>query len=84
MGEPGLQRKNIPMAGNEKDRVIEETIKISDKDMQVTCVSMDNPHTVIFGESFRDNEIEKVGQALQNHPLFPQETNVEFATIKNK
>jgi diaminopimelate epimerase len=84
MGEPGLQRKNIPMAGNEKDRVIEETIKILDKDMQVTCVSMDNPHTVIFGESFRDNEIEKVGQALQNHPLFPQKTNVEFATIKNK
>ena len=82
MGAPRLLRSQIPMKGKE-GRVIAEPLKANGwRGLNVTCVSMGNPHCVIFVKN--DVEmvpIETLGPLIEHHPRFPQRTNVEFAQV---
>jgi diaminopimelate epimerase len=81
MGEPRLLRSEIPMKGAESTKVIAEPLKVGGKKIEVTCVSMGNPHCVTFVDSVERYPVEKIGPEIENHPSFPQRTNVEFVEV---
>ncbi|MCF6228646.1 MAG: diaminopimelate epimerase [Planctomycetes bacterium] len=79
MGEPILERADIPMTGKKKGLVVGESININGKDYKFTAVSMGNPHCIIFVNKPASNElVHTVGPLIENHKLFPNRTNVEF------
>ena len=83
MGEPILEGERIPVLGFGASRVIEQPIEAEGETFSMTCVSMGNPHCVIFVEDAQDVPMEKFGPLLERHEKFPKKTNVEFAEIKD-
>ncbi len=81
MGEPRLMRSQIPMSGAAEEQVINHQLAVLDRSFEITCVSMGNPHCVIYVEDLDNFPLEKYGPAIENHPLFPNRTNVEFVEI---
>ncbi len=81
MGPPILSRREIPMNGPADPQVVGETLTILDRDFQITCVSMGNPHCVIFVDDVENFPVERYGPAIENHPAFPRRINVEFVEI---
>ena len=83
MGEPIFQDKNIPYDVYEafnKDLDID----VLGEKMRFTVVSMGNPHAITFVEDVDKVNIEKYGPAIENNPIFPNRTNVEFVQIIDK
>lgn len=80
MGEPRLARREIPMLG-EGDEAVEIPLEVGGKRIIATCVSMGNPHCVIFVDGVEEAPVTTLGPLLENHPLFPQRTNVEFIQV---
>jgi len=79
MGRPRLTKKEIPMIGNPDRQVINETISLENGQyFRVTCVSMGNPHCVIFTEDVERFPVTEIGPIMEKHHLFPERTNVEF------
>ena len=83
MGEPHLLRSEIPMRG-ENTKVVAEPLKVSGKKIEITCVSMGNPHCVTFVDNVEAFPVEKMGPEIENHSCFPQRTNVEFVEVIDK
>ena len=84
MGEPRLQRKDIPMKGPDGDgEVVGEKIKVEGDRYDITAVSMGNPHCVIFVDNVEHFPVAKVGPKIETHNLFPQRTNVHFVQVLN-
>jgi len=81
MGEPRLVRSEIPMNGDGSSRVIDEPLNILHSTFRITCVSMGNPHCVIFVDEVEDFPVEKYGPLIENHEMFPRRTNVEFVQV---
>ena len=77
MGEPILTPDEIPVVA-EGDRVVDEPIVVDDKEWRMTCVSMGNPHAVVFVDDVAHFELEKYGPLFENHVRFPKRTNTEF------
>lgn len=82
MGEPLLERSQIPMLGK-PGRVIKERLKVIDEEFEITTVSMGNPHCVIFVTDLNKIDIEKWGPLIETHPVFPRKINVEFVQVIN-
>lgn len=80
MGEPILEVNKIPVLWKE-EKLINQMIDFGFETHAITCVSMGNPHTIIFMENIADLKIEEVGKIIENHPMFPERTNVEFVEI---
>ena len=83
MGEPIFQDKNIPYNVYEafnKDL----DLNILGENMRFTVVSMGNPHAITFVENVDNIEISKCGPEIENNPIFPNRTNVEFVQIIDK
>ncbi len=84
MGEPRLNRRQIPMRGEPADQpAIDVSIPLGDRLLTATCVSMGNPHCVIFVDELSDELVRTIGPQVENHDLFPQRTNVEFAIVES-
>lgn len=81
MGTPRLTKGLIPMQGNPQDTATSVSIDLGDSQWEGTGVSMGNPHVVIFGDDWSQLDIETIGPAIEQHPLFPDRTNVEFVTV---
>lgn len=81
MGAPLLARQEIPMTGSADPQVVAESLTVLDRTFEVTCVSMGNPHCVIFVDDVDQFPVEQYGPAIENHPLFPRRINVEFVEI---
>lgn len=79
MGEPVLDRKKIPVRGDLKF-CIQEKLKIGKRPFEITSLSMGNPHTVVLTRNF-PRDWQKIGTLIENHPMFPEKTNVEFAKV---
>ncbi len=77
MGRPILVPKDIPVDSS-KERFISEKVTVGGRDYDVTCVSMGNPHAVVFLDTLDGLEIEKTGPLFENHSLFPKRINTEF------
>ncbi len=82
MGAPILKAADIPV-NIKKEKVIREKITVYDREFQMTCVSMGNPHAVMFiDEHPADFDLDYYGSAVeQNTELFPDRVNAEFAKI---
>lgn len=78
MGEPILEPAKIPttLPSNLKQK-----IQANDTEYEVTAVSMGNPHSVIFTDEVDTLDLEKIGPALENHPVFPERVNTEFVQV---
>jgi diaminopimelate epimerase len=81
MGVPQLEAAEIPTTVAADGRVIAETIDFSGRKFDVTCVSMGNPHCVIFVESADDDLVLGMGPIIETDPRFPNRTNVEFVEV---
>lgn len=81
MGEPRLTRAEIPMTGDGSTRVVSDPLNILHSTFPITCVSMGNPHCVIFVDDVINFPVEKYGPLIENHELFPRRTNVEFVQV---
>ena len=80
MGSPVLEPELIPViAGG--DRAVDEPIRVDGRDYRMTCVSMGNPHAVIFAENVAKLDLERIGPGFENHERFPKRTNTEFAEV---
>lgn len=80
MGSPVLNPKEIPVVAT-KDRVVNEPIEVDGKTYYMTCVSMGNPHAVIYMDNVQDLDLEKIGPSFENHERFPKRVNTEFAKV---
>ena len=80
MGKPILDPEQIPVIAS-GERVIDETIRVKDRDFKVTCVSMGNPHAIVFVENTKEFPIEEYGPYFEKHERFPRRTNTEFVQI---
>ena len=80
MGEPILEPSQIPVAAK-GDKVIDEPIEVGGKTWNMTCVSMGNPHAVVFVDDTANFPLETYGPLFENHERFPKRTNTEFVQI---
>lgn len=81
MGKAIIKPTDIPVLAEGED-FISRKIEVNGNEETVTCVSMGNPHCVIFTDKNVDDfELEKIGPSFEYHPLFPQRINTEFANV---
>lgn len=81
MGAAILQPNLIPVALS-GDRVIDAPLVVDEKVYHITCVSMGNPHCVIFSEEDIDSlDLTRIGPKFEHHPLFPERVNTEFVNV---
>ncbi|SEK84491.1 diaminopimelate epimerase [Pseudobutyrivibrio ruminis] len=80
MGEPILTPADIPVV-SQNDKVIDEPIEVGGKTWNMTCVSMGNPHAVVFVDDTASFPLETYGPLFENHERFPKRTNTEFVQI---
>ncbi|NPV90265.1 MAG: diaminopimelate epimerase [Firmicutes bacterium] len=82
MGKPVLAPVDIPVAV-EGDRAIARELTLDGKAITYSAVSMGNPHCVVFVPDLESVDYYRLGPALEQHPLFPKKTNVEFVQVVN-
>jgi diaminopimelate epimerase len=98
MGEPVFDAEKIPVKIVQSSKtnppsfpftkglegmIIDYPLKIEDREFKITCVSMGNPHAVIFVEDLLRFPVPFYGPLVENHPIFPKRTNVEFIEVIN-
>ena len=79
MGVPVLERSKIPMLG--QGTFVNKELQVNKEAYKATCLSVGNPHCVIFVDAIDDFPVQLVGSKIENHQLFPKRTNVEFAQV---
>ncbi len=82
MGSPILQSSLIPVV-SEKPEVVNEPITVAETVYQVTCVSMGNPHAVVFVDNVKELPLETIGPKFEHHAWFPRRINTEFVEVLN-
>lgn len=80
MGRATFVSTEIPVAGPRRE-VVRETLAVDDLRLTVTCVSVGNPHCVIFTDTLDVDEVKRLGPRIERHPSFPNRINVQFATL---
>ena len=80
MGQPILEAENIPVL-SEKETVVNEPIEVEGNVYFHTCVSMGNPHSVVYVDDVDNFPLERLGRHFENHPSFPKRVNTEFIQI---
>jgi diaminopimelate epimerase len=80
MGSPILEPEKIP-AAFQGEKVVNQPLTVGGEEYRVTCVSMGNPHCIVFVPDTKSLPIEKIGPAFENHPAFPERVNTEFVQV---
>ena len=83
MGAPILEPKEIPVAVEESP-VVNVPVEVKGKIYHMTCVSMGNPHAIIFMNNVKDLDIAAIGPYFENHTVFPKRTNTEFVEVLDR
>lgn len=80
MGEPGLAPAALPctLPG---ERIVNHPVEIGGQAYRITCVSMGNPHAVVFVENPADLDLSLIGPRFEHAPIFPQRTNTHFVRV---
>jgi diaminopimelate epimerase len=81
MGEPRLLRRDIPMTGPANEQCVDAVLQVGRAEFLATCVSMGNPHCVIFVPDAQAIALEHLGPLIERHEAFPERTNVHFAQV---
>lgn len=84
MGAPILDAPQVPTTLRPSGAVIEQPLEIDGQVFAVTCVSMGNPHCVIFVDDASDELVHGIGPRIENDPRFPRRTNVEFVEVLSR
>ena len=85
MGKPILQAAKIPVKLNTTDKVIMHPLNIDSNEYKITCVSMGNPHAVVFIDRLpAEFPVCELGPHFENNAFFPERTNTEFAFVKDR
>jgi diaminopimelate epimerase len=79
MGAPSFDRADLPMTG--EGDALKETLEAGDQSFEATCVSMGNPHAVVFVDDVDAAPVTTAGPLLERHSAFPNLTNVEFVQV---
>ncbi len=80
MGKVLLGAKDVPVV-SDKEKVINEPVVIAGNQYNITCVSMGNPHCVVFVDDVDSLDLEKIGPEFENHEMFPDRVNTEFIQV---
>jgi diaminopimelate epimerase len=83
MGEPQLTRAALPMTGSQVEQVVLMPLEVGGQEFEITCVSMGNPHCVIYVDDVENFPVSEIGPLIETHPLFPRRINVEFVQVVN-
>mgnify|MGYP001420580398 CR=1 FL=1 len=83
MGRPIFEAKKIPVTIS-KEKAIEEILEIEGKKIVFSSVLVGVPHTVILVDDIKDIDINGLGEKIENYPIFPRKTNVNFIEIVNR
>ena len=84
MGKPMLRPEEVPVV-SEKEEVIDEPITVDGQEYRMTCVSMGNPHAVVFiDQDVKEFPLETVGVKFENHERFPKRVNTEFINVLDR
>lgn len=83
MGEPVLVPAQVPVIA-EGQQAVDEPITVCGQQYRMTCVSMGNPHAVVFMEDVDHLDIERIGPHFENHERFPRRTNTEFVEVLDR
>ena len=80
MGHATFRAPEIPMHGPDRE-VVAVPLQVGARSLTVTCVSVGNPHCVVFTDRLDDDEVRTLGPRIETHPAFPNRTNVQFARV---
>ena len=82
MGEPRLNPPDVPVAIEGMDAVIDQPLEVAGREFRMTCVSMGNPHAVVFmDEPVDDFPLTEIGPMVEHHSLFPARVNFEIVNV---
>jgi diaminopimelate epimerase len=84
MGAPKLTRAELPMTGEPGEQAVAIRLPLGQDNVEVTCVSMGNPHCVIFVDDVESCVVEQVGPLIEKHVWFPNRINVEFVQVVSR
>ena len=86
MGVPILEATKIPVSSSAKieDKKVKAEVKVKNKKIELTCVSMGNPHAVTFVNDIKNFKVAEYGPILENSDIFPEKANIEFVEIVDK
>jgi diaminopimelate epimerase len=82
MDAPILDGPRIPVAS--EGRVIDAPLEVGGTTYRVTCVSMGNPHCVVFVDDVAPLELDRLGPKFEHHPFFPERVNTEFVALRGR
>src|SRR6266404_28815 len=82
MGAPVLDGRKIPVAHD--GRVVDHPLEVAGATWKVTCVSMGNPHCVLFVPEVESLDLPRIGPAFERHPFFPERVNTEFVAPRTR
>lgn len=84
MGSPILEAAEIPVVA-EQSPVVDTPITVDGKEYRMTCVSMGNPHAVVYMDEMIDDEtMAKIGPLFEHHERFPRRVNTEFVKVLSR
>jgi diaminopimelate epimerase len=78
MGRASFRCADLPMDGRGNDEWVERKLAVGDREFTATCVSVGNPHAVLFDALVDETTVRKYGPLVENHEQFPRRTNVQF------
>lgn len=86
MGAPILDATKIPVSSSAKieDKKVKAEVKVKNKKIELTCVSMGNPHAVTFVNDIKNFKVAEYGPILENADIFPEKANIEFVEVVDK
>ena len=82
MGAPILDGPRIPVAS--EGRVVDQPLEVAGMHWRITCVSMGNPHCVVFVPDVDALDLAKIGPQFEHHPFFPKRVNTEFVAVRSR
>ncbi len=80
IGKADFRSSALPVSGPERI-ILGEEVLVEDRLMKINCVSVGNPHCVIFRDALDPDEVMEYGPGVENHHIFPRRTNVQFAKV---
>jgi diaminopimelate epimerase len=85
LGQPRFDSASIPMTtGEPLERVIDYPLSVDGRTLKVTALQMGNPNCCIFVDNFDEVDWRRLGPLVENHPQFPERTNVIFIRVRNR
>jgi diaminopimelate epimerase len=86
MGAPILEATKIPVSSSDKieDKKVKAEVKVKNRKIELTCVSMGNPHAVTFVNDIKNFKVAEYGPILENADIFPEKANIEFVEVVDK